>query len=123
MTSVRKRKQQARARGLTAAELSLCELLEQVLAALRWQMVLGYANQYLVYERLQVPADERERIMRAAATAVDADARLQGWGQQLAAIRQQSAAVDAAVQQAPPPAGPPTEGVAGTAAGEAADGA
>lgn len=94
MTSSRKRKREAQRKGLTLAEWSLCELLEQVLAALRWQMVLGYANQYLVHERLSVPADERDRVMRAAAAAVEADGQLLDWGRRLQAVRAQLAAVD-----------------------------
>jgi len=94
VTSSRKRKREAQRKGLTLAEWSLCELLEQVLAALRWQMVLGYANQYLVHERLSVPADERDRVMRAAAAAVEADGQLLDWGRRLQAVRAQLAAVD-----------------------------
>jgi hypothetical protein len=87
VTSHRKRKQKARAMGLTAAELQLCELLGQVLELLRWNQVLGYSNQYLLHERLGVPAEERHRVMRAAAGAVEQDGRIQDWGRRLLEIQ------------------------------------
>ena len=58
MTSNRRRKQQAQAKGLTDAELQLTELLGQVLDLLRWNQVLGYSNQYLLHEKLGVDEDE-----------------------------------------------------------------
>ncbi|MEO6595076.1 MAG: hypothetical protein ABIP94_10030 [Planctomycetota bacterium] len=73
--------------GLTEAELQLCELLGQVLELLRWNQVLGYSNQYLLHEKLGVSADERHRIMRAAAGAVEQDGRLQDWGRRLLQIQ------------------------------------
>jgi hypothetical protein len=89
VTSRRKRKQVAQAEGLTAAELRLCDLLEEVLAALQWQQVLGYGNQFLVTEKLQVTADERDRVMRAAAEAVAKDGRIQDWTARLQSVRQE----------------------------------
>lgn len=73
--------------GLTEAELQLCELLGQVLELLRWNQVLGYSNQYLLHERLGVPAEERHRVMRAAAGAVEQDGRIQDWGRRLIEIQ------------------------------------
>ena len=73
--------------GLNEAELQLCELLGQVLELLRWNQVLGYSNQYLLHEKLGVPHDERNRVMRAAAQAVAQDGRLQDWGKRLLAIQ------------------------------------
>lgn len=87
MTSHRKRKQKAQSLGLTEAELQLCELLGQVLELLRWNQVLGYSNQYLLHERLGVPAEERHRVMRAAAGAVEQDGRIQDWGRRLLEIQ------------------------------------
>ncbi|MBL8729601.1 MAG: hypothetical protein JNM25_14295 [Planctomycetes bacterium] len=87
MTSNRKRKQKARSMGLTEAELQLCELLGQVLELLRWNQVLGYSNQYLLHERLGIPPEERHRVMRAAAGAVEQDGRIQDWGRRLMEIQ------------------------------------
>jgi len=87
VTSNRKRKQKARSMGLTEAELQLCELLGQVLELLRWNQVLGYSNQYLLHERLGIPPEERHRVMRAAAGAVEQDGRIQDWGRRLMEIQ------------------------------------
>ena len=86
MTSNRRRKQQAQSKGLTEAELQLTELLGQVLELLRWNQVLGYSNQYLLHEKLGVDDDERSRVMKAAAGAVEADGRVQDWGRRLQEI-------------------------------------
>ena len=88
MTSHRKRKQKAQSLGLNDAELQLCELLGQVLELLRWNQVLGYSNQYLLHEKLGLSAEERHRVMRAAATAVEQDGRLQDWGRRLIEIQE-----------------------------------
>ncbi len=88
MTSNRRRKQKARSLGLTDAELQLCELLGQVLELLRWNQVLGYSNQYLLHEKLGLSPDERHRVMRAAAAAVEQDGRLQDWGKRLLEIQE-----------------------------------
>lgn len=69
--------------GLTEAELQLTELLGQVLELLRWNQVLGYSNQYLLHEKLGLSPEERHRVMKAAAGAVEQDGRLQDWGQRL----------------------------------------
>jgi len=50
--------------------------------------VLGYSNQYLLHEKLGVSADERHRVMRAAAQAVEQDGRLQDWGRRLIQIQE-----------------------------------
>ncbi len=73
--------------GLTEAELQLCELLGQVIELLRWNQVLGYSNQYLLHERLGLSPEERNRVMRAAASAVEQDGRLQDWGRRLLEIQ------------------------------------
>lgn len=73
--------------GLTDAELQLCELLAQVLELLRWNQVLGYSNQYLLHQKLGLSAEERHRVMRAAASAVEQDGRLQDWGRRLIEIQ------------------------------------
>ncbi len=87
MTSNRRRKQRARSQGLTEAELELCELLGEVLELLRWSQVLGYSNQYLLHEKLSVSGEERQRVMRAAAAAVEQDSRFQDWGRRLGEIQ------------------------------------
>lgn len=87
VTSHRRRKQRARSEGLTDAELQLVELLGEVLELLRWSQVLGYSNQYLLHEKLAVPPEERQRVMRAAAAAVEQDRRFQDWGRRLGEIQ------------------------------------
>ena len=87
MTSHRRRKQKAQSLGLNEAELQLCELLGQVIELLRWNQVLGYSNQYLLHEKLGLSAEERHRVMRAAAGAVEQDGRLQDWGRRLLEIQ------------------------------------
>jgi hypothetical protein len=87
VTSRRQRKRQAQALGLTEAELKLCDLLGEVLEALRWNQILGFSNQYLLQERLQVPVTERTAVMRAAAAEVERSGRLQDWGQRLLEVQ------------------------------------
>jgi hypothetical protein len=87
VTSNRRRKQKAQSLGLTGAELQLCELLGQVIELLRWNQVLGYSNQYLLHEKLGIAPDERHRVMRAAAQAVEQDGRLQDWGRRLLEVQ------------------------------------
>lgn len=98
MASRRRRKRAAQAQGLTAAELELVELLEEVLEAWRWSQVLGYANQFLLNQHLQITAEERDRVMRAAADSVEDDTLLRGWQQRLAAVRARLAAMDASLR-------------------------
>ena len=74
--------------GLTDAELQLTELLGEVIELLRWNQVLGYSNQYLLHERLGLSADERHRVMKAAAGAVEKDGRMQSWGQRLLELQE-----------------------------------
>lgn len=74
--------------GLTEAELQLTELLGQVLELLRWNQVLGYSNQYLLHEKLGLTPEERHRVMKAAAGAVESDGRMQDWGQRLLEIQE-----------------------------------
>ncbi len=127
MTSQRRRKRSAQQQGLTAAELQLCELLREVLTALRWSQVLGWGNQYLLNQHLQIPADERDRVMRAAAATVDRDGPLQQWNQRLWEIEQRMRAIDGRVRDPEPGAPAPLPGqsnLRGDAAGvEASDGA
>lgn len=74
--------------GLTEAELQLTELLGQVLELLRWNQVLGYSNQYLLHEKLGLSPEERHRVMKAAAGAVEQDGRMQDWGKKLLEIQE-----------------------------------
>ncbi|HEX5050810.1 MAG TPA: hypothetical protein VFZ65_03475 [Planctomycetota bacterium] len=123
MTSNRKRKQKAQSLGLTEAELQLCELLGQVLELLRWNQVLGYSNQYLLHEKLGVSPDERHRIMRAAAGAVEQDGRLQDWGQRLLQIQDALRQIQARLApQGAPPLEPKSAAAADEGAAEAAGG-
>lgn len=98
MTSHRRRKQKAQSLGLTEAELQLCDLLGQVLELLRWNQVLGYSNQYLLHEKLGVAPDERHRVMRAAAQAVEQDGRLQDWGRRLLEVQETLRTIQARMQ-------------------------
>jgi hypothetical protein len=95
VTSNRRRKQKAQSLGLTDAEMQLCELLGQVLELLRWNQVLGYSNQYLLHEKLGIAVDERHRVMRAAAQAVEQDGRLQDWGKRLLEVQDALRAIQA----------------------------
>ncbi len=89
--------------GLTEAELQLVELLGQVLELLRWNQVLGYSNQYLLHEKLGLTAEERHRVMKAAANAVEQDGRLQDWGRRLIEIQDALQSIHARmVSDAPP---------------------
>lgn len=117
MASVRKQKRKAQQAGLSVPELQLVELLREVLDLLHWNQVLGYANQYLLHEKLAVPPAERQRVMAAAAAAVAQDGRLQQWGQRLAEVRQALLRIDAELRGSG--AGPSGEA---RAAAEAADG-
>ena len=93
MTSNRRRKQKAQSLGLTEAELQLTELLGQVIELLRWNQVLGYSNQYLLHEKLGLSPEERHRVMKAAAGAVEADGRMQDWGKRLLEIQESLSAI------------------------------
>ena len=101
--------------GLTAAELQLTELLGQILELLRWNQVLGYSNQYLLHEKLGLSPDERNRVMKAAAGAVEQDGRMQAWGQRLLDIQESLQAIHARMTNGEPRAGgdPATDGVDG----------
>ncbi|MCK5943971.1 MAG: hypothetical protein KAI24_18445 [Planctomycetes bacterium] len=85
--------QKAQSLGLTEAELQLTELLGQVLELLRWNQVLGYSNQYLLHEKLGLTPEERHRVMKAAAGAVEQDGRMQNWGARLLEIQQSLTAI------------------------------
>lgn len=92
--------------GLTEAELQLTELLGQVLELLRWNQVLGYSNQYLLHERLGLTPEERHRVMKAAAGAVEQDGRMQDWGKKLLEIQEQLQGIhERMTGEAPPGAG------------------
>ncbi|MBI5851341.1 MAG: hypothetical protein HZB39_10005 [Planctomycetes bacterium] len=87
MTSLRKRKKTANALGLTEAELTLAELLDEVLAELRWVKILAYGNQYLLDRHVKVDAAERDKVLEAATRAVEQDGRLHEWQERLAQVR------------------------------------
>lgn len=116
VTSRRKRKRTAQQKGLTESELQLCELLGEILLALRWNQVLGWGNQYLLNQRLEVGPEERDRVMRAASAAVEADGQLRDWTERLRRIEHQLKAIDASMRSPEAPAAPPEPR-------EAADGA
>lgn len=87
MTSRRKRRQEASRRGLSDRELELADLLEEVLEVLRWHQILGYANQFLIDQHLEVSGEERDRVLRAATKAVEKDVRLARFKDRLARVR------------------------------------
>lgn len=116
MTSQRRRKRTAQQQGLTSAELELCSLLREVLEALRWSQVLGWGNQYLLSQHVQVSAEERDRVMRAAAATVERDGSMQQWQRRLQEIEQRLAAIDRTLRA-------PTGGSAANDAGDGGRGA
>ena len=94
MTSRRRRKRTAQAGGLTEAELDLVELLEEILDAMRWAQVLGYANQFLLQEQGAVSPADRDRVLAAAAAIVEGEGRIQDWRARLHAVRARLAQLD-----------------------------
>jgi hypothetical protein len=125
VSSHRRRKQKAQSLGLNEAELQLCELLAELIELLRWNQVLGYGNQYLLHEKLGVAPEERHRVMRAAASAVEQDGRIQDWGRRLLAIQDQLRAIDARMRgesSAPPAADADADGERRHGAEREADG-
>lgn len=87
MTSRRKRKKEAWSLGLSERELLLAEMVEEMLEQIRWLYVLGYSNQYLVAQKLNLDKAERDKILEAATRAVDKDAKLHEWQERLARIK------------------------------------
>lgn len=83
VTSQRKLKKRAEAQGMTATELQLTELLQEVLSDLRWMQILAYSNQYLMNQKLKVTQEERDQILEAATRAVDKDSKLHEWSSRL----------------------------------------
>jgi len=98
LTSHRKRKKEAHARGLTPRELDLADLLEEVLEAVRWMQILGFSNQFLLRDRVQVSSEEQARVLEAATRAVDKDARLHEWRDRLARLKGDIARAERAVE-------------------------
>lgn len=89
MTSLRKRKKLAEAQGLSVRELELLELVDELLDAHRWLQVLGYANQFLLQDKLKVSQADRDRVLEAATRAVDKDARLSDWRARVDRLRKE----------------------------------
>lgn len=87
MTSQRKLKKTATALGLTSSGLQLAQMMEEVLAELRWMQTLAYANQFLMNERLEVSEEERDRVFKAASRAVEENGQLQSWQHRLQRLR------------------------------------
>lgn len=87
MTSLRKRKKQADDLGVSTTELSLVELLEEILESLRWSQVLGFANQFLLQQKLKVDTAERDKVLAAAARMVDKDQKLHEWRDRLGRLK------------------------------------
>jgi hypothetical protein len=112
MPSHRDRKREARQRDLSERELELAELLEEVLASVRWLQILGYSNQYLMSHHLKIDREERDKILEAAVRTVDKDQKLHEWNARLARLKGVAVEVhrginrskrDMAQGRAPPP--------------------
>lgn len=100
VTSQRKRKKQASSLGLSERELVLAELLEEVLDAVRWMQILGFTNQYLLHQKLDVSPRERDKILEAATRAVDKDAKLHEWRERLARVKGETLRAQRAINRA-----------------------
>jgi len=100
MTSNRKRKKEAERRGLSERELAMAEVVEEILEHLRWQSVLGYSNQYLVSQHLQVDKAERDKILEAATRAVEKDGKIADWRERLARIKNEIVEAQRAIGRA-----------------------
>jgi hypothetical protein len=74
--------------GLSERELRLVELLEEVLERFRWMQVLGYASNFLLREKLKITEEERDRVLKAAAAAVEKDGKLAEWRERLARLKE-----------------------------------
>jgi hypothetical protein len=83
----RTRKKQARAAGLSPAELDLIELLEEVIERFAMLEVLSFANNFLITDRSRIAPEERERIFRAAQQAVAPESPVQVWRERLGRLK------------------------------------
>jgi hypothetical protein len=113
MTSRRRRKRTAQSGGLTEAELDLVELLEEILDAMRWAQVLGYANQFLLQEQGAVSPADRDRVLEAAAAIVEGDGRIQDWRARLHAVRSRLTSLDQELRRRRGGSAPPEREAAG----------
>lgn len=102
MTSQRKLKKQAEAKGLTRTEFQLVELLEEVLDSMRWIQVLAYTNQYLLNEKLAVSQEERDQILEAATRAVDENQKMHEWQDRLGRLKFEISNIQRRVDRARP---------------------
>lgn len=103
MTSHRKRKKQANAQGLTERELELVEILEEVLESMRWVQILGYSNQYLLEQELDLTKEQRDRVLEAATRSVERDSKLHEWRARLATLKGHMLRVHGGIEQDLPP--------------------
>lgn len=87
VTSNRDRKRQREQQGLSEPELRMLELLEEVVERFRWSQVLGYASSFLLREKLKISDEERDRVLKAAAAAVEKDGTLKDWQDRVAALK------------------------------------
>jgi len=87
VTSNRDRKRQLEQQRLNEPELRMLELLEEVLERFRWSQVLGYASSFLLREKLKISDEERDRVLKAAAAAVEKDGTLKDWQDRVAALK------------------------------------
>ena len=88
MTSNRQRKKRLAQDGLTDAEFKVVELLEEILERFRWLQILGYTCNFLLREKLKISEEERDRILKASASAVEKDGTLKEWQDRVAQIIQ-----------------------------------
>lgn len=65
----------------------MVELLEGLVQEVKWLQVLGWSNQFLLQRKLELEDGERDRVLEAAARAVDADGRTQEWIEEVGRLK------------------------------------
>jgi len=75
--------------GLTAPELEMLEMLEEVLERFRWLQVLCHTQNFLLREKLGIPQEELDQVLEAAARSVDKDSAWSHWQESLGRLRGQ----------------------------------
>jgi vacuolar-type H+-ATPase subunit D/Vma8 len=117
VTSQRKLKKRAEAQGMTGPELRLVEMLQEMLADMRWMQILAYTNQYLLSQKLSVTDAERDQILEAATRAVDKDSKMHEWNDRLARLKAEIAKIKRQVGSALAPSDGEETGQMGAADG------
>ncbi len=89
MSSHRKRKKAAVMAGLTAPELEMLEMLEEILERFRWLQVLAHTQSFLLREKLKISEEELDQVLEAATRSVDKDAAWVRWREGLGRLKGQ----------------------------------